>query len=661
MRRSVRRRAQAAVAVAGLAVAACGGGSGTTSGLQTNPPPPGIECTGQCASPGALLGKADVERAIAQAVAEAQARHALATIAVVDRVGNVLGVFRMTGAATTVTIHSGLADGGLENVSIVPDTLAAIAKAATAAYLSSEGNAFSTRTAGQIVQEHFNPGEALTPSGPLYGVQFSQLPCSDLMQRAGIAPGPGPQRSPLGLAADPGGLPLYRGGTPVGGVGVVADGSYGLDRNVFDTDLDLDEVIATAASDGLAAPEDRRADRITVDGRTLRFSDVTAASLASVPAAAPAFAAINGVAGQPVAVPGYTTAATRAGLAFGTPASGIRPDATDYPGLDAFVLVDAGDAPRYAPRGGTEPSGALTVSEVRELLRESLALANRTRAQIRRPLGSQARAAISVVDSRGVILGIALTRDAPVFGVDVSLQKARSSAFASSDAAAAALATMPDAAYLAGGLVLLQHVPIGGYLSATRTFLGRPTALGDGAIAWTSRAIGNIARPLYPDGTDGSTAGPLSKPLAQWSPFSTGLQLDLVYNALIEHVSFVLGIAPDVGPNCTGVGGFDTGFATVAPIAALANGLQVFPGGVPLYRGNTLIGAIGVSGDGVDQDDLIAFLGVDAAARRLGSFGNAPADLRSDTLTPDGARLRYVACPLAPFLDSATEDVCNGR
>ena len=31
----------------------------------------------------------------------------------------------------------------------------------------------------------------------------------------------GPKRSPLGLSADPGGLPLYRGGTPIGGIGVI--------------------------------------------------------------------------------------------------------------------------------------------------------------------------------------------------------------------------------------------------------------------------------------------------------------------------------------------------------------------------------------------------------------------------------------------------------
>ncbi|MEI8298681.1 MAG: heme-binding protein [Pseudomonadota bacterium] len=647
--------------MAALVLTACGGGTPISSGIPSTPPPPGAACTGQCASSSTSLTQADVQRVIAQAVAEAQARHALATIAVVDRVGNVLAVFRMNGAATATTIRSGLAAGGLENVSIVPDTLAAVAKAITAAYLSTEGNAFSTRTAGQLIQEHFNPGEASTPGGPLYGVQFSQLPCSDVAGRAGTLPAPGPARSPLGLAADPGGLPLYMGGTPVGGVGVVSDGIYGIDRNVFDVDQDPDEAIATAATFGLAAPEDRRADHITADGRTLRFADATVASLLTAPAGAPAFASIDGVAGQLVAVTGYAPAATRGGLAFGTPASGLRADTSEYPGLDAYVLVDAADAPRYPPRAGTEASGALDANEVRELLREALGIANRTRAQIRRPLGSQARVTISVVDSQGVILGVASTRDPPLFGIDVSVQKARTSAFMSSTTAAAALAALPDAVHLAGGLVALQHVPLGGYVSATRSFLGMPSALGDGSIAWSSRAIGNLSRPFYPDGTDGAPPGPLSTPIATWSPFNTGLGLDLVYNALIQHVGYALGVAPDVGQNCTGVGGFDADFAPQAPVAGLANGIQVFPGGVPIYRGQTLVGAIGVSGDGVDQDDMIALLGVDGAARRLGGFGNAPVALRSDTLSPHGARLRYVGCPTAPFLDSNAQDACNGR
>jgi len=97
-------------------------------------------------------------------------------------------------------------------------------------------------------------------------------------------------------------------------------------------------------------------------------------------------------------------------------------------------------------------------------------------------------------------------------------------------------------------------------------------------------------------------------------------------------------------------------------ITRLRNGAQIFPGGVPIYRGDVLVGGIGVSGDGVDQDDMIAFLAVARAGDRVGGgLGHAPAPRRADVLSPQGTRLRYVQCPQAPFIDSAEQNVCAGR
>jgi hypothetical protein len=93
----------------------------------------------------------------------------------------------------------------------------------------------------------------------------------------------------------------------------------------------------------------------------------------------------------------------------------------------------------------------------------------------------------------------------------------------------------------------------------------------------------------------------------------------------------------------------------------LHNGLQIFAGGVPIYRGNRLVGGIGVSGDGIDQDDMVAFLGLQRAAERLDTgVGNAPSSIRADRLSPDGVNLRYVQCPFKPFLDSDDQNVCEG-
>ena len=631
----------AGLLAAALALGACGGGGGSGGSAPA-------ACV-DCAAP-AALAEADVRRAIAQAAAEAQARGVAAHIAVVDRVGNVLATFEMAGAPATIGISSGLGvAGGLDGLpqGTVPASLAAIAKALTGAYLSSQGNAFSTRTAGQIVQEHFNPQESQQPSGPLYGVQFSQLSCSDVSRN--LAHGTaGPKRSPLGLAADPGGLPLYKDGVLVGGIGVEADGRYGFDRVITDNDADVEEQVAVAGTTGLAAPQDIRGDRITADGRTFRFID--SGDLAADPARAPAFEALPG---RLVAVAGYSTSAVRAGVAFGSDASGVRADAGSSGIAGAWILADEGGRNRFAPRDGTvlprpELGTPLRADEVRALLAEALAVARRARAQIRRPLGSPAEVTIAVVDVQGELLGLVRTPDGPVFGIDVSVQKARTAMFFSHPEAGL-LSTVPAAQLLGGG-----SAPVAQYVTEMRRFLDDPAAL-TGTTAFSARAIGNLHRPFFPDGIDTAPAGPLSTPIARWSPFNVGFQLDLVYNQLVK------GVLGDVTTGCAGrLPAGDTSAPAERGLPHLRNGAQIFPGGVPIYRGDRLVGGIGVSGDGVDQDDMIAYLGLENAARALGNaIGNAPAAMRADRLAPLGTRLRYVQCPQAPFNGSTEQNVCR--
>jgi uncharacterized protein GlcG (DUF336 family) len=595
------------------------------------------------------LSVEDVETVIAQAVAEAlrldtPAVNTDAVIAVVDRVGNVLAIWRMPDAPARTVITSNPdgegrdVTGGLEGLR-VKATFAAISKAGTAAYLSSRGNAFTTRTASQIVQQNFNPGEDGRPGGPLFGVQFSQLPCGDLVRRLPEFPTEcpttqGPKRLPLGFSGDSGGLPLYIRGVPVGGVGVEADnpgpavapdppdasqGVYTADPRIFDHDEALEERIATAATRGFEAPADIRADRIAVDGRYLRFADDERAPDLPVPD----FATLPGglVDAVPFTAPCPCTT-PQAGTPFLTTASGIV--ATTQGGLPAEQLVDATGAPAY-PATASKLAGGLTKSEVNALLTEALRVAERSRAQIRRPIGSKVRVSISVADSNGEILGIIRGRDAPLFGIDVSLQKARAAAFFSSPNARAALLASPQASYV----------------SALDAFLDEMTLIGN--IAFSNRAIGNLARPFFPDGINSKSNGPLSLPFDEWSPFSTGLQLDLV----------AAGIAAVVIDNlepleCTSVPG-------------LANGIQIFPGSVPIYRDGELIGGIGVSGDGVDQDDMVAFLGLHQAGEASGTIANAPRKLRADSVGIDGVQLRYVNCPVKPFLDSREQTACSGK
>jgi len=222
------------------------------------------------------LTAADVQTIIAQAVTRAVANNVDATIAVVDRGGNALGVFEMNRAIGKTTVIGssssprcvqGVADPnicGLEGQP-VPFPLAAISKAGTGAFLSSNGNAFSTRTAGDIIQQHRPVAVREVSSGPLFGVQFSSLPCTDIKNNPPL---------PLGLAADPGGMPLYKNGSLVGGIGVEIDGRYTLDLNPFEFEQPIEELVAVAGSSGFEAPGGIRSDQILLDGVRLPYSNV---------------------------------------------------------------------------------------------------------------------------------------------------------------------------------------------------------------------------------------------------------------------------------------------------------------------------------------------------------------------------------------------------
>ncbi|AOL22795.1 Uncharacterized conserved protein GlcG, DUF336 family [Erythrobacter litoralis] len=648
------RGGTALFAASALVLASCGGGDsnaptgGGTGGAPANPPPPPPPPTGALYSVPAAesLSAADVGRVVAQAAAQADAQGASAVIAVTDRVGNVLAVFRMPGAPALASIPDAPNGQNIDAQGLdVPAEAAAIAKAITGAYLSSGGNAFSSRTASMIVQEHFPPAPTTVglESGPLFGVQFSQLPCSDLVRRASDGP-IGPKRSPLGLSADPGGFPLYKNGVVVGGVGVMADGVYGSDPNVLDMDVDTDEAIALAGTIGFEAPVSIRADRIFADGTSLRFSDTSYTMLANV-----AGASFAGTAGTLVPVTGYYPGgALRAGSTYGTESSGIRPStAAEFSIPDAFVLTDGAGNNRYPVRGGTdgaEIAAPISEGEARAILEEAFTVMSRARAQIRQPLDSRAQVTISLVDTRGRVLGIVRSPDAPIFGTDVSLQKARTANFFSAPFAASEL------------LAAQGEVP--DFVQRVRSFLGDPNAL-TGSFAFADRSGGNLSRPYFPDGEVGQPHGPLSRPIEQFNPFSTGLQSALIVDNLAQHLGFVTGAAASDTPNnCTTL-------PEVTPGATrLDNGIQIFPGSVPVYRGNVLIGGIGVSGDGIDQDDMISFLGLHNAGQRVGSMGNAPKEIRADRIVAQvggrQVRLRYVNCPFAPFLDTAEQNVCEG-
>jgi hypothetical protein len=139
-----------------------------------------------------------------------------------------------------------------------------------------------------------------------------------------------------------------------------------------------------------------------------------------------------------------------------------------------------------------------------------------------------------------------------------------------------------------------------------------------------------------------------------------GLQTDLVAGNIVQHVTYVAtaGAQPDTPVGCSNVPEAAPGQRRVA------NGIQIFPGSVPIYRGNQLVGGIGVSGDGIDQDDMVSFLGTHNGGLRVGGIGNAAPAIRADRIEVNVngriVRLRYINCPFAPFLDTSEQNVCQG-
>ena len=98
---SLCRLAMAVLIVLGAAAPSCGGGSsGTSDSGSASSSPPAPPPTTPTPPPAANLTESDVNTVMLQAVNEASARGEPATIAVVDRVGNVLSVTQMPGAPT---------------------------------------------------------------------------------------------------------------------------------------------------------------------------------------------------------------------------------------------------------------------------------------------------------------------------------------------------------------------------------------------------------------------------------------------------------------------------------------------------------------------------------------------------------------------------------
>jgi uncharacterized protein GlcG (DUF336 family) len=511
-------------------------------------PPPAATCVDggfpDSTTSVAALSVAEVDAIVRAAAASLSGS---ATIAVVDRTGLPLAVYRKGAAG---------------------DEDQAIGVARTAALFSNNQAPLSSRTVRFISGVHFPAGVTNAPPAALYGIEQSNRGCD-----FGVIWNPGQcvprARSLDGIVLD---KPCNAGDASGCGAGIVTgkiqpdDGPYPQslgNRAVNAGGIPLYRVISARLGEGIV-DEAGLVGGIGVvgiagDSQLAEFAAVTGAFGAAGIVPVPKFPLpdpqnvfIDGIR-LPFLGPDQKLRFDGNGLPIGlerpdgTSADATPFDATKY----AFAPIAGGCAPNGYLVG--PKSGTLSASAVDAIVQRGIATARKTRAVIRLPLNSYARMVIAVADVDGTILAIYRMPDATIFSIDVAVSKARNMAFYGN--------SLPG-------------------LSAG-TFV-------------TARTIGFGAQPLYPPG--------IEAPPGPW--FSTLFLANLATPCLNQ------------------------------------TGITFFAGSTPLVRSGALVGGLGVSGDGIEQDDYVTYF---AAGDLL-----PPANKWADRIKVNGARLPMFKFPRHP-------------
>ncbi|MDR3635921.1 MAG: heme-binding protein [Isosphaeraceae bacterium] len=460
-------------------------------------------------------------------------------------------------------------------------------------------------TNGVTLPSRFNVPAQYIPPGQQYaapGFQYTNpgdTPDSP-PESYGFISGMLPTAQSRGIGTLPGGIPLYKNGQLVGGIGVFFPGTtgYATEENSALNDA------------GFFNPKEPD---LAQEAEYVAFVAAGGSPSAGAPANTPA---INAKLGMPTFSDGVFA------LPFGRiDLVGVTLDLFGGHGLQGPKnLVSAGQlyAQRFGkgdPNSGTDmpvdtsgdlllpgtpvasgwlvtphdsADGTITAADVVSMVDRGIQEANTVRSAIRLPLNSTAKMVFAVSDKQGNILGLYRMPDATVFSIAVAVAKARNDAY------------YADPAQLQS----IDQVP------------GLPKG-----VAMTSRTFRYLAEPRYPEGIDGNPPGPFS----------------ILNDAPVVEIG-----GPKPASAFQSVQGYDafnpnTNFHDPNN-PANQNGVVFFPGSSPLYKTvqgtDQLVGGLGVSGDGVDQDDDVTYY----ASLAFQPPSSVP---RADQVSVRGARLPY--------------------
>lgn len=514
------------------------------------------------------LSALDVQ-AVIRAAAEAIGDNQMAA-AVVDRGGRILAVYARPGASADT-----------------PDTAVTVAR--TAAMFSNNQAPLSTRTVRFISGIHFPPGVPNTPNAALYGIENTNRGCQ--LDAADSAPIERP-RSIAGSGLAGPALPCNtadrrgcaRGG-PIGASGLLAssigfttgkedvrDGGEPGDVPVSPGGFALYRDGQVVGGVGVAGVAPERAEYAAFVSAATTALTTRLGPLPFNPLPPPGAVFVDGLR-LPFFADCISVDCVLDEIQRGPPggASGTYTDA--HLRVAPRAALPVGEGYLVTPRASAVPGG-LTAAEVQRIIQQAVDKAAVTRAQIRLPLGQTTRMIIAVSDQAGALLGAFRMPDSTIFSFDVAVTKARNAYYFSSREGYDVLRGIADRS---------------GYSWDPAPPPGQGWAI-------TNRTLGFGGQPLFPPGID-LTRAPTPGP---WFDLFT---YDLL-NPCTE------GPGPSRGAN---------------PSYLHQSGIVWFPGSAPLYRGGVLVGGIGVSGDGVEQDDYVT-------AAAVAGF-EAPAALRADRST----------------------------